>query len=139
MSAGYLLDTNTASYIIRGHPPLVRSRLLTVPIERITISSITEAELRHGGARKPDAHALHHAINEFILRVTVLAWNSDAAKYYAQSRAELNAKGISLSAMDMLIAAHALATNSILVSSDSAFKQVPDLLVEDWTQAAQPS
>ena len=42
--------------------------------------------------------------------------------------------GISLGALDMMIAAHAIAANTILVSHDKAFSLVPDgvLTIEDW-------
>jgi tRNA(fMet)-specific endonuclease VapC len=41
--------------------------------------------------------------------------------------------GKSLTALDMLIATHALASRSILVTADKAFSKVPHLKVEDWT------
>jgi tRNA(fMet)-specific endonuclease VapC len=132
MTLRYLLDTNTASYIIKGDPPQVRQRLLHVPMEAVAISAITEAELRYGGARKPQAHGLHTAIEEFIIRVDVLPWDRDAARSYAVLRAALAAKGIALGAMDMLIAAHALASRSTLITSHKAFSQVEQLQVEDW-------
>lgn len=134
MTDRYLLDTNTASYVIRGTPPQVRARLLRVPMEAVGISAITEAELRFGGERRPDAHALHTAINEFILRVDVLPWDTEAARAYATLRASLSARGITLGAMDLLIAAHALASRSVLVTSDRAFAQVGQLPIEDWAQ-----
>jgi tRNA(fMet)-specific endonuclease VapC len=34
---------------------------------------------------------------------------------------------------DMLIAAHALSLGATLVTSDAAFRHVPDLIVEDWS------
>lgn len=132
MTARYLLDTNTASYIIKGHPPQARARLLAVPMEAVAISTITEAELRYGGARKPEAHGLHRAIEEFILRLDVLPWDRDAAQSYASLRATLATKGISLGAMDLLIAAHALSSASTLVTSDQAFGQVEQLQIENW-------
>ncbi|MGA7919062.1 MAG: hypothetical protein WCA38_05270 [Candidatus Acidiferrales bacterium] len=39
----YLLDTNTASYVIKGNIPRVRARLLEVPIAQLAISAVTEA------------------------------------------------------------------------------------------------
>lgn len=132
MATRYLLDTNTASYIIKGEPPQVRQRLLQVPMEALVVSTITEAELLYGGARRPGARGLHRAIDEFLLRVDVLPWGRDAARSYAVLRAAAASKGITLGAMDLLIAAHALAINATLVSSDKAFRLVEQLLVEDW-------
>ena len=42
--------------------------------------------------------------------------------------------GIALGNLDMRIAAHALATGSILVTHDKAFWRVKGLKVEDWTK-----
>ena len=50
MPAHFLLDTNIASYIIKGSFPHVRERLVKVPISEVGISVITEAELRFGVA-----------------------------------------------------------------------------------------
>ena len=110
----------------------MRERLQNIPMEQVSISANTEAELRFGAACRPDAHGLRTAVEEFILRVDVLPWDSVAAQSYAVLRAHHNAKGISLGAMDMLIAAHALATHSILVSNDQAFGMVDHRQVEDW-------
>src|SRR6266481_5123170 len=55
MSSRYLLDTNTASYIIKGNVPRVRERLLKVPMSQVLISAVTEGELLFGAARKCEA------------------------------------------------------------------------------------
>jgi tRNA(fMet)-specific endonuclease VapC len=53
MPPRYLLDTNTASYIIKGNVPQVRERLMKVPMSQVLISAVTEADCleRHGSAR----------------------------------------------------------------------------------------
>src|SRR5216683_802123 len=83
MSSRYLLDTNTASYIIKGNVARVRERLLKVPMSQVLISAVTEAELRFGAARKREAVRLKTAIDEFLLRVDSLPWDSNAARRYA--------------------------------------------------------
>lgn len=131
----YMLDTNTASYIIRGHPPAVREHLRRTPMSDICISTITEAELLHGVARKPEAQHLSLAVREFLLRVEILPWDSDAAANYATLRTECEKEGKSLSAMDLLLAAHALAIGAMLVTSDRAFYKIKHMLtLADWTK-----
>ncbi len=133
----YLLDTDTVSFIIRGQPEGVRERLSSVPMASVTISAITQAELLHGLAKKPSAKRLHLAVREFLIRVTTLPWDSAAAEAYAHLRAKNEKLGISLSNMDMLIAAHAMASDAILVTNDRAFYQFSDLIkLEDWTTPA---
>jgi tRNA(fMet)-specific endonuclease VapC len=130
---GYLLDTNTVSFIIKGNLR-VRQRLVQVPMDQIAISVVTEAELRFGLARLPGATRLRIGVEEFLLRTEILPWNSEAAKRYADLRATLERTGASLGNLDMLIAAHALAIRAVLVSNDRAFTRVKGLRVEDWTK-----
>jgi len=52
MKAPYLLDTNVASYVIKGNIPSVDRWLAKVPVESVFISTVTEAELRYGIARR---------------------------------------------------------------------------------------
>ena len=75
MPIRYLLDTNTASYVIKGNFPRVRQRLLKVPMAEVGISAVTEAELRFGVARKPEAVRLKTVVEEFLLRVETLPWD----------------------------------------------------------------
>ena len=100
----YLLDTNTASYIIKGSVPRVRERLLKVPMSQVLISAVTEAELLFGAARKRAAVRLKTAIDEFLLRVDSLSWDSNAARRYADLRAALEFGGIPMGNLGMMIA-----------------------------------
>lgn len=130
----YLLDTNTASYIIKGNIPSVRERLLKVPIASVAISVITEAELRFGVARKPEAVKLKTAVDEFLLRIDALPWDSEAAKQYSNVRSVLESSGEPIGNLDLMIASHALSTHRVLVTNDRVFRRVKQLKLEDWTK-----
>ncbi|MGA9306762.1 MAG: type II toxin-antitoxin system VapC family toxin [Candidatus Sulfotelmatobacter sp.] len=135
MAVRYLLDTNAVSYIIKGVFPHVRERLLKVPISEVGISVVTEAELRFGVARLPQATKLAIVIEEFLLRIEVLPWDSPAARHYARLRAALEEHGEPMGNLDLMIAAEALAIGAILVSNDRVFRRVKGLKVEDWTRS----
>jgi tRNA(fMet)-specific endonuclease VapC len=135
MAVRYLLDTNTVSYIIKGNFPKVRERLLEVPMSEVGISVITEAELRFGVARLPQATKLRIVVEEFLMRVEVLVWDSAAAQQYASLRASLEAHGEPMGNLDLMIAAQALAAGAILVSSDRVFRRVKGLEIEDWSKS----
>jgi tRNA(fMet)-specific endonuclease VapC len=135
MAVRYLLDTNTASYAIKGNVPGVRERLLKLPMAEVGISVITEAELRFGVARLPAAVRLRTLVEEFLLRVEVLPWNSVAAQHYAEIRTALERSGKPMGNMDMLIAAQALAEEAVLVTHDRVFRRVKGLRIEDWSRA----
>jgi tRNA(fMet)-specific endonuclease VapC len=134
MPVRYLLDTNTASYVIKGNFPRVRERLLKVTMAEVGVSAITEAELRFGVARKPEAVKLKTAVGEFLLRVDVLPWDSEAAEQYAEVRAFLERTGKPMGNLDIMIAAHALAAQFVLVTHDHVFHRIKRLKIEDWTK-----
>jgi tRNA(fMet)-specific endonuclease VapC len=135
MPVRYLLDTNMASYVIKGNLPRVRERLVKVPMAEVGISVVTEAELRFGVARKPKASRLETAVEEFLLRVEILPWDSAAAKSYAALRSALERAGEPMGNLDMMIAAQALAALAVLVTHDRVFHRVKHLKIEDWTKA----
>lgn len=130
----YLLDTNTASYAIKGNVARVREQLLKIAMAEVGISVITEAELRFGVARLPAAIRLKDLVEEFLLRVEVVPWNSAAANRYAEIRAALERSGKPIGNMDMLIAAHALSAEAVLVTHDRVFRRVKGLKIEDWSK-----
>ncbi len=129
----FMLDTNIASYIVRGPSDALARRLVAVPMAQLCVSSITQAELLYGLARKPNAIGLQTAVREFLARLDVLAWDSAVAIRYGALRAELEAAGKPLGNLDTLIAAHALAVDATLVTNDHAFALVPGLPVQNWT------
>jgi tRNA(fMet)-specific endonuclease VapC len=134
MPVRYLLDTNIASYVIKGNFPQVRERLLKVAMSEVGVSVVTEAELRFGVARLPNAAKLGMAVEEFLLRVEVLPWNSEAAQRYAGLRATLEGQGEPMGNLDLMIAAQALAAGTILVTNDRVFRRVKGLKIEDWSK-----
>jgi tRNA(fMet)-specific endonuclease VapC len=131
----YMLDTSTASYIIKGQGAAVRRRLVRVPMEELAISTVTEGELRFGVARHPDATRLQGIVEEFLLHVNILSWDSDAAKQYGTLRAVLERDCQPMGNLDTMIGAHALALGAVLVTSDVAFRRIKKLKVEDWMKA----
>jgi tRNA(fMet)-specific endonuclease VapC len=132
MAIRYLLDTNTASYIIKGNFPHVREKLLKVSMADVGISVITEAELRFGAAKRPEAIKLQSIVEDFLRRVDILPWDSLAAQHYAEIRAKLERAGEPMGNLDMMIAAQALAIGAVLVSSDNVFGRIKHLKTEDW-------
>lgn len=134
MPVRYLLGTNIASYAIKGNVPQVRVALLSLPMSEVGVSVVTEAELRFGVARKRASAHLKLAVEEFLLRVEILPWGSEAAKHYAELRSALEDSGTPIANFDLMIAAHALAAGATLVTHDRVFRRVKHLKIEDWTR-----
>ena len=62
-----MLDTNIASYIIKGNFPAVRKRLAALPSgAEVTVSTVTEAELLYGLAKRGTPANLSIVIREFL-------------------------------------------------------------------------
>jgi len=130
----WMLDTNIASHVIKGDRPGIIERLVSLPMEDIVISSVTEGELLYGLAKRGHPKALSERVRQFLLRVDVLPWDHDVTRTYGDLRAACEAKGVALAPLDMMIAAHAVATAATLVTRDEAFAHVPEpLRTEDWT------
>ena len=131
----YMLDTNMVSFLIKKESESVAERMRKESKENICISSIVAGEILHGLAKKPEAITLSAAMKRFLLSVDILPWNFTAAQVYGGFRAACEAEGKSLSAHDMLIAAHSIASGSVLVSNDKSFRNVAHLLaLEDWAE-----
>ncbi len=128
----YMLDTNTVSPFIKGHP-IVARHVVAVPMASLCISSITGGELLFGLAKRPHAEQLHRAVRAFLRRVDILPWDDVIAERYGIVRAHLAHQGKCLGPLDLLIAAHALAASAVIVTNDQAFSQVAGLHIEDWT------
>jgi tRNA(fMet)-specific endonuclease VapC len=128
----YMLDTNTVSQLLRGNPAVV-GKVQSVPMSALCISAITEAELKYGLAKRPQAHKLRALVDEFLKRVDTLPWDSQAAEAYGRIRAETEAGGKTPGALDLLIAAHGISTEAIVVTSDQAFSYIKHIRLEDWT------
>jgi len=130
MARTVMLDTNAASAVIKGAAPTLDKRLAA---GATCISVVTEAELRFGLARRPERTALARVVEAFLSQVTILPWTSACARVYATLRAQLEADGTPLGALDLMIAAHALEAGCSLASQDHAFGVVPGLSVEGWS------
>ena len=131
----WMLDTNIVSHVIKGDRREIVDRLIALPIEDVAISSVTEAELLYGLAKRGYPKALSERVRQFLLRADVLPLDHDVAKTYGDLRTACEAKGVTLAPLDMMIAAHAAAIDATLVTRDKAFARVPHALrIEDWTE-----
>ena len=134
MTAPFLLDTNIASFILKGASTPLQAKMRSLPLSQLAVSAITEAEMRFGAARRPQATKLAALVENFLAHVNVLPWTSDCAIAYAKLRATLEMRGESLGNMDMLIAAHALSIDGTLVTNDAALLRLSPLVkTADWT------
>jgi tRNA(fMet)-specific endonuclease VapC len=132
----YLLDTDIASFVIKGRSPALDAKLAAVPPDHVAVSAITRAELIYGLQRLAPSHGLHRLVREFLLVVQVLPWGEDAADRYAEIRHRLTTAGRPIGEMDMMIAAHAVALGAVLVTNNARHfaRLAPLLTMENWAE-----
>ncbi len=129
-----MLDTNIVSFAMRDRPPRVLEKLSAVRPSEVCVSAVTLAELRFGAARSQSRARYERLIDLFLSRIRALPFDSAAAVAYGDVRASLEATGRRLGELDMLIAGHAVATGTILVTNNvQEFARVAALVVEDWS------
>jgi tRNA(fMet)-specific endonuclease VapC len=127
-----LLDTNTCIYIINNRPSNVLERFNNYKAGEIAISSIAASELAFG-VSKSGSKRNRDALEMFLAPLQILPFDADCLWHYADLRATLEKKGLSIGPMDCLIAAHALSMNGTLVTNNlKEFKRVPKLKLENW-------
>jgi len=114
----HMLDTDTASYLIKGRSPAIEAKLESVLPSLVCISVMTQAELMYGLKRLSADHRLHLAVRQFLKIVRVLPWDADAAAWYADIRHQLVSTGQPIGEMDMMIAAHSLSAGAVLVTNN---------------------
>ncbi len=125
-----MLDTNAVAALVKA-----RSAALEDYLRRQTacISTVTEAEILYGLARRPAGVALRRVVEGLLAMVEILPWDSACAAAYATLRTQLETMGKPLAPMDLLIAAHALSVGCPLVTADRAFTQVHGLSLVEWS------
>lgn len=128
----YLLDTNIITDLIKHPAGRVKERITEVGEANVCTSSIVACELRFG-ARKKNAPSLTARIERLLEAIEVLPLDGAVDRAYAEVRTMLEAAGRPSGANDLLIAAHAVNEDCILVTNNvSEFVHITGLSVENW-------
>ncbi|HEX7861112.1 MAG TPA: type II toxin-antitoxin system VapC family toxin [Verrucomicrobiae bacterium] len=149
----YLLDTDILIFFIRGSklttPKNERERNLSSKAQlilakwryrkargdTIALSSVSVAELEYGAHRAENYDREISAVAKILSPFTILDFDRTCALEYGTIRFQLETAGIPIGAMDLLIAAHAQATGSTLVTNNhncNHFNRIPGLHIESW-------
>jgi tRNA(fMet)-specific endonuclease VapC len=130
----FLLDTNICIFLIKEKSPELMQRFQEHQVGDIGVSTITIAELQYGIAKSQFPQKNQQALSQFLIPLIIADFDELAANKYGEIRKRLEAKGTPIGSLDMLIAAHALASNAAVVTNNTKeFNRVQDLEVVDWT------
>ena len=128
----FLLDTNTVIYFFKGQGN-VAERLLAVAAGEVAISSVSLYEIEVGIAKSSQSSRRRRQFDSFLSTVSVLSFDSAAARAAATLRAGLEKRGLPIGPLDNLIAGVALAHRATLVTRNTReFSRLPGLALMDW-------
>jgi tRNA(fMet)-specific endonuclease VapC len=128
-----MLDTDACIALIKNRPDGMRRQLSRLFPEEVGVSAIVAAELWFGVQHSQKKKQNEAALKDFLSYATLLAWPWEACGLYGKIRSTLQKSGTPIGAMDLLIAAHALFLDAVLVTNNTReYKRVPDLKLENW-------
>ncbi len=126
-----MLDTNILSDLVRHPQGQVAQHIARVGEGAVCTSIIVAAELRFG-ATKRQSDRLSAQLEMILGVLDVQPFDAPADAAYGRLRVQLEADGLPIGGNDMLIAAHALATGSVVVTDNRReFERAADLKVEN--------
>ena len=128
----HALDANVISVALRDPLSGPANGFRTHPNSALAIPSVVRGELLFGALKGgSQRHAL--ALRGFLSGFPELPFDDRCVGIYAEARAELERTGGRIGALDLLIAATALAHDLVLVTHNTAeFARVSGLRLEDW-------
>lgn len=127
----FLLDTNICSAHFRR--PSGLSHRFGQHSGRLHVPTIVLGELYAGAFHLPNPGPLLSQIEDLLRDVQLLNFDQDCAEQFEKSRGRLLQRGVSVSTVDLMIAAVALVHGLTVVTHNQAdFRHVPGLNIVDW-------
>lgn len=132
MTERLLLDTNVISALMRDPQGSLASKIERLDETEIFTSVIVAAELHYGIVKKGSVR-LKESAEAILASLEIRPFTSEAAIAYGNLRAKLEQMGRIIGANDLLIAAHAIAEDAVLVTDNLAeFTRVAGLKTQNW-------
>ena len=149
----YLLDTDTLIYTIRGLKSTGKKREHTEMRKRagriverckathrardtLGVSAITVSELEYGAQRSDRYDAEISAVQKVLIPFTAFDYDAVSCSYhYGRIRRDLETQGLTIGALDLLIAAQARDLEAILITNNEEhFGRVEGMRIENWSE-----
>ena len=127
----YLLDTQHATALWRGHPALVaRVAGATDARVHVCMPSVGELWYRVWDSARPSENEA--TLRAFLERIPLLDFDAAAAVAFGQIKVPLHKIGRPISEVDAQIAAIARARDMTVLTAEQHFSVVTGLRVENW-------
>lgn len=128
-----LLDTNTVVQYLKGHDRVV-SRLQSASPRELGIPSVVAYEIEYGTLKIGSSHR-RSLVTALVAGLVQVPFDNEAANASARIRIDLEARGVIIGPLDLLIAGTALSRGAMLITSNTReFSRVRGLRVLDWTR-----
>ena len=116
-------------------PPKVIRRFKNTDVGVVGISAITVSELQYGVSKSKQKKQNSKRLEEFLIPFEVLPYDEAASKCYGEIRSKLEKQGLTIGPLDLLIAAHALSQDLVLITNnEKEFKRIEALKIANWAQ-----
>ena len=127
----YLVDTNIFIHARDGTDSVLRK--FSEHSGEIAMSALSLAELQRGFDSRLPSAALRRERHQILLQhMPILPFDAAAAEAYGRIIAQVGR--VKSHDFDHLIAAHAIATRSVLVTNNAAdYSDIAVLTIEDWS------
>ena len=131
--SGILLDTSAYSAFMRGHPEL---KLAVQRSEEIRVTPIVLGELISGFKMGKDEGRNRKLLEEFLSspRVNIVEIDEETSERYAIILNALRGKGTPIPINDIWIASSAMQYGLKVVTTDTHYLQISQVLVECFDQ-----
>ena len=128
----YLLDTNMVSDLVRNPQGSVAQHIRKVGEAQVCTSVLVAAELRYAAAERKSPR-LWAQLEAVLGALEVLPFKAPADAAYGLLRTRLGRVDPSISANDLLIAAHAMTLGcTVVTDSEKEFACIESLPLENW-------
>lgn len=129
MNGRFLLDTNIVIALF-AKDPSVQDRIRDAT--EVFVPATVLGELYYGAQKSKHVQENLERINNFAKDNVVIACTTETAKQYGQIKSLLRKKGRPIPDNDIWIAAISKQYSFTLVSRDTHFNEIEDLLIEEW-------
>ncbi|WP_027820797.1 type II toxin-antitoxin system VapC family toxin [Paraburkholderia bannensis] len=127
----FMLDTNMCIYLMKNQPEQVARRFAQCYVGDVVMSAITFAELEFGVTMSAHRAREQRNLAALIEDIPVAPFDSAAAVAYGPIRQATRER--KKDHLDKLIAAHAVALDTVLVTNNERdFEQYPGLKLANW-------
>jgi tRNA(fMet)-specific endonuclease VapC len=129
----YLLDTDIVIYWLKNKYPKINKKMKKIDEERISVSSITVAELYFGAYNSGRKEENKQLIDELLEKINIIHFDESAAQCFGQIKSLLKSQGKIICDSDLFIAAAAISNDLILVTNNERhFERISDLEITNW-------